>query len=203
MKKRLVAFLVLAYGLLVGTVMAEATTHPDQLIRSTTEEVLSIMQERKQGGERDDKASEQLVREKILPLIEFNTFAKLTLGKHWRTATPEQRKQFSKEFQSMLIRTYAKYLWDYAETEVKYQPTREEAKYIFVNQELIPGKGKTPLRVEYRFKRFQGDWKVIDVEVDGLSLVKNFRTSFIDEVNQTGIDALISRLAASNQPGAQ
>jgi len=200
MNRHTTGFLMLAFTLLAGQVALAAPGEPEQLIRSTTEEVLGTMQERKRSGQRDDSASERLVKEKILPIIEFESFAKLTLGRHWRDATPEQRRRFTGEFESMLVRTYAKYLWDYADTRVSYLPTRQDGKYVFVSQELAPGQGKTPLRVEYRFKNFNGDWRAIDVEVDGLSLVKNFRTSFVDEVNQAGLDALITRLATANEP---
>lgn len=177
---------------------ALAAQTPEQIVRSTTEEVLSALKKEKEKGRNDPGAAERVVSEKILPVIDFKTFAKLTLGMHWRKATPEQRERFSQEFQSMLIRTYARYMLDYTDTKVNYLPTRTEEKYTFVKTELVPGQGKTPLHVTYRFKQFGDAWKAIDVTVDGLSMAKNFRTSFVDEVNQTSLDALIERLSKTN-----
>jgi phospholipid transport system substrate-binding protein len=174
-------------------------TDPEGMVRETTDQVLNALKGEARKGTQDAATAERLVYDEILPLIHFPTFAKLVLGKHWQTATPEQRTRFTREFQNMLIRTYAKYMLGYAETRVNYLSTRNEGgKYTFVNTQLIPGQGKTPLQVSYRFKKFGEDWKAIDVTVDGLSMAKNFRTSFTEEVNQGGLDALISRLTKAN-----
>jgi len=184
--------------LLVSSLALAAAQSPEQIVRNTTEEVLSALKAAKSKGNTDPAVAESVVEEKIIPVIDFKTFAKLTLGTHWRQATAEQRRRFEEEFQAMLIRTYAKYMLDYTDTKVNYLPTRKDDKYTFVNTELVPGNGKTPLSVSYRFRQTQGEWKAIDVTVDGLSMAKNFRTSFVDEVNQTSLDALIERLSQTN-----
>ena len=202
MSRTMNTLMALLLGAWCGLAIAGPNTEgPEKLVRQTTEEVLSVLKEENRKGRKDPALAEKLVNEKMLPLIDFQTFSKLTLGTHWQTATPDQRTRFTREFQSMLIRRYAKDMLDYADAKVKYLPSREEEKYVFVNTELIPGQGKNPLHVSFRFKRMDEAWKAIDVTVDGLSMAKNFRTSFTEEVNQTGLDALIQRLASGNVAG--
>jgi phospholipid transport system substrate-binding protein len=176
------------------------TSVPERMVRETIERVLTILKEETLDDAQDSRLGHKLVTDQILPLLDFPAFAKLTLGTHWRTATPEQRIRFTRESQSMLIRTYSKYLVTYADTRVSFLPTRLSDKYVFVNTELVTATGKAPMRVSYRFKQSGGAWKAIDVAVNGLSMAKIFRTSFTDEINTTSLEALIRRLSVTNDP---
>jgi phospholipid transport system substrate-binding protein len=84
-------------------------------------------------------------------------------------------------------------------------PARDQgkSKYYTVQSELDVGSGKAALQIAYIFrKNKQMEWKIFDLAVDGLSLVKNFRTSFNQEIKETSLDALIERLVSTNQTGA-
>ena len=129
---------------------------------------------------------------------------KLILGKYWKQASETQRTGFIAEFKDMLIRTYAKSLVDFGHAKVNVIPAgdKEQGKYYTVQSELDVGSGQAPLQVAYIFrKNKQAEWKVFDLAVDGLSLVKNFRTSFSQEIRETSLDALIERLANTNKSG--
>ena len=100
----------------------------------------------------------------------------------------------------MLMRTYTKYLVDYSGVTVKIVPkkgAKSDPKRRVVYTE-IGQPGKPPLPVDYSFWFNDGKWKAYNVTVDGLSLVHLFRTEFNREINETGIDALIDRLAKTN-----
>ena len=100
----------------------------------------------------------------------------------------------------MLMRTYTKYLVDYAGVTVKIVPkqgTKSDPRRRVVFTEIIqPGKPSLP--VDYSFWFNKGKWKAYNVTVDGLSLVHLFRTEFNREINETSLDALIERLAKTN-----
>ncbi len=175
---------------------------PDELVLSISEEVLRILNtDDTENYKQDPTKLYGLVYDIILPVVDFNAFAKLTLGRHWRKASAEQRGRFVSEFKGMLIRTYTKYLVDYAGTEVHLLPARTPnnggKRQIVYTEVTVPG--KQPLPVNYSFWRRGGDWKVYNVTVNGLSLVQLFRTDFAREINQSSLDALIERLARTNQ----
>jgi phospholipid transport system substrate-binding protein len=182
-----------------GAVGMSEIKDPVELVRSTSGEALRVINNDNNTLKQDPSKLYDLVYKIILPIIDFNAFSKLTLGHYWRKANAEQRQRFVDEFKNMLIRTYTKYLVDYAGTEVTLLPQRgrQDAKRQTVLTEVtVPG--KRPLAVNYSFWFKNGSWKVYNVTVGGISLVQLFRTDFTKEIDQTSLDKLIERLANTN-----
>ena len=172
---------------------------PVELVRGTSGEVLRIINNDNDALKQDPSRLYDLVYRIILPIIDFDAFAKLTLGHYWRKANAEQRRRFVDEFKGMLIRTYTKYLVDYAGTEVNLLPQRgrqDKKRQTVLTEVTVPG--KRPLAVNYSFWFKNGSWKVYNVTVAGISLVQLFRTDFTKEIDQTSLDKLIERLANTN-----
>jgi phospholipid transport system substrate-binding protein len=133
--------------------------------------------------------------------MDFEAMAKLVLGKHWRTATSEQRSRFVGEFKALLIRTYRTSLAEYSDEKVSFLPFREgeqPEKLATVRSEIIRGNGPSiPINYSLRYKKDDG-WKVYDIGIEGVSLVTNYRSSFAREINQNGMDYLIESLHRRN-----
>lgn len=201
--------LVAIIGMLVATLSTYANAiddrKPEQIVEDTSTAVLNAINGDNERLREDSALINQLINDTVIPIIDLDSMGKLILGKYWKKANEEQRADFIAEFKDMLIRTYAKSLVDYGHAKVNVLPARDqqERKYYTVQSELDVGSGKAPLQVAYIFrKNKQTEWKVFDLAVDGLSLVKNFRTSFSQEIRETSLDALIARLAATNKSGA-
>jgi phospholipid transport system substrate-binding protein len=187
---------LLVSAAVTSTVVSAPVQEPREIVQETSDKILEIINRRGEELEKDPETRYRLIDEIILPLIDFKTFSQLVLGTHWRTTTPEQRSRFMQAFKSMLVRTYTKSVSDYAGTEVTVLPARGEQReeYRTVYTEIRTGHGQPPLSVNYNFWLTDGQWKVYDLTIDGLSLVKNFRSSFDNEINRHGLDALIERL---------
>ena len=172
---------------------------PEQIVEETSTELLKVINEQSERIKNEQGYVNQVINDLILPVIDLQSMGKLILGKHWKKASEEQRSQFINEFKAMLIRTYAKSVADYGHAKVTVFPPQGEqkGKRHRVKSHLDLGSG-TPLQVDYVFRRKEGSWKVFDLVVDGLSLIKNFRTSFSQEISETSLDALITRLANTN-----
>ncbi|MEA3412723.1 MAG: ABC transporter substrate-binding protein [Pseudomonadota bacterium] len=185
-----------------------AEESPTRLVMETSELVLKVIQEETSAPEPDLARLYSLVYDAILPVLDFDGFAKLSLGRHWRRATPSQRTQFTEEFKGMLVRTYTKYLLDYAGTRVRLaprQPAPPGPKRQIVKV-IISLPGEAPLEVNYHFRRVKEEWKAYNVVIGGFNLVQLFRREFGEEIDQKGLDAVIERLATTNvenAPGAQ
>lgn len=195
---------VLLVVFLTNQVSAIDQRAPEQIVEETSAYILKVLNEDKDRLEEDPSLINALINDTVIPIVDLNSMGKLILGKNWKQASKEQRSSFILEFKDMLIRTYAKSLVDYGHAKVKVLPERgkQEGKYHTVKTELDIGSGKTPLQVAYIFRNNkQNEWKVFDLTVDGLSLVKNFRTSFSQEIKETSLDALIERLASTNKSG--
>ncbi len=196
--KKLKTILFLLLGSLlftVGSVSAEVA--PDKLLQEKAAQVMAELK-RDGGAIRNDiNALYDLVEREILPLVDFTAMSKLILGKHWKKATPEQRKKFIEAFRNLLVNTYTKSLKQYANQEIRFFPerTKIKGKYATVYSEFVPGNGQRNVPVIYKMRKDKnGNWKAYNLEIEGLSVVKNFRTDFNAEINANGLDALIARL---------
>lgn len=141
-----------------------------------------------------------LVNELIIPHFDFVSMSKWVLGKkYWRAASQAQQQQFVDEFRTLLVRTYAKALLEYSEQEIVYLPVEENPEStIVVVKTLIEQPGSKSVPIDYSMHASGGDWKVIDVAVDGISLVATYRGSFAAEIRKNGMDALIKKLSERN-----
>lgn len=201
MKKLIIVALLVLFGFTSWASADEKT--PEQIVEETSAELLKVINEQSDKIKNEDGYVNQVINDLILPVIDLQSMGKLILGKHWKTASEEQRSQFINEFKSMLIRTYAKSVADYGHAKVVVFPPKgdQKGKRHRVKSHLDLGSG-VPLQVDYVFRKKDGAWKVFDLVVDGLSLIKNFRTSFSQEISETSLDALIKRLANTNTDAA-
>jgi phospholipid transport system substrate-binding protein len=141
-----------------------------------------------------------IVEKQVLPFIDFTAMAKLTLGKHWKKATSAQQARFLNAYRSMLIRSYANNMVDYAGAvmTVKSSVSAGRAGYETVRTIITP-KGRAAVAANYDVRNKSGQWKAYNVEILGLNLITNFRTNFTREVSAKGLDALIARLERNNK----
>lgn len=202
MKHKLIS--IVALFCLVTTAWAADSGHPALLlVNQTAEKILVQLRAEKNVVAKNSQRVYELVEQIVLPHFDFGAMSASVLGKHWRTANEDQRTRFSQEFKVLLVRTYAKALVDNMERKIVYQPLRaaDGATDVTVRTE-IPQDGGFPLPINYSMELKDGAWKVYDVDIDGISLVKNYRTTFSNEVKQDGVDALIKTLLERNQQAA-
>ncbi len=197
MKKWQTLIVFLLVSLVAGLTHASADTAPDALLKQRAQEVMQALSANGGAIKQDMGKLYQLVDEKILPLVDFDAMSKLILSTHWKKATPEQRARFKEAFKNLLVNTYTKSLKQYANQDIIFFPerTRIDGKYATVYSEFVPGNGQPNVPVIYKLRKDkQGNWKAYNLEIEGLSVVKNFRTDFNSEINSKGLDALIARL---------
>ncbi len=178
-----------------------AAVHPaQQLVSDTTSRVLERLRSERDALQKDSDRIYPLVEELILPHFDFRRMSAWVLGRHWRTATPEQRKQFSQEFQTLLIRTYATALLEYTDQKIRYLPfhAAEGDRRVTVKTEIVQSGGVNIPIFYSMYRNREGEWKVYDISIDGVSLVTNYRSSFASEIARGGMDALLTKLAKMN-----
>lgn len=171
---------------------------PDELVRQTSEQVLSTLEKNKALYDKEPDRIYQLVDDIILPNLDFVAMSKLALGKNWNQATPDQQTRFTEAFKSMLIRTYSKSLTEYAGQKIEflpYRPADPNRMTTEVSTRILQSNGPA-IPIDYRL-RFKDDvWKVYDITIDGISLVTNYRNSFASDIRAVGMDGLIEKLNA-------
>lgn len=176
------------------------TPEPEALIRNTVDEVLAIVKQDKDIQTGNKKKVTELVDAKVLPHFNFTHMTRLAVGKNWRNATPEQKKVLEIEFRNLLVRTYTTAFTTYKDQEVEVKPLKmaNDATDVTVKT-FILNKGKPPLPVNYDMEKTANDWKVYDLSIEGVSLVTNYRGTFAEQVQKSGIDGLIKTLVENNQ----
>jgi phospholipid transport system substrate-binding protein len=173
---------------------------PDALIRKVSEEVLTIVRQDKDIQRGDTGKTIQLIEAKVLPHFDFRRMTALAMGREWRKASPEQQQRLADEFRTLLVRTYSNALTGYKDQTVNYKPTRVQPNdtEATVKSEIAQPGGK-PIQIDYSVEKLPDGWKVYDVIVAGVSLVTNYRDTFVQEVRANGVDGLIKMLSDKNQ----
>tara|TARA_R110002073_G_scaffold225826_1_gene386689 strand:+ start:1456 stop:2073 length:618 start_codon:yes stop_codon:yes gene_type:complete len=199
MKKYLVTTTLFALFWLVHPVWAMEIA-PDKLVDRTVQEVMSIINQDEdiKAGNKDRIHS--LIKNKILPHFDFTRMTQLAMGKNWKKAAPEQQNELVEEFRTLLVRTYSNALSSYRDEIVKVSPLAALGDDVdaTVKTQIIQGKGKQPVHINYDMKKKPDGWKVYDVTVAGVSLVTNYRGSFNSQIRKGGVEGLIKKLTEKN-----
>ena len=196
MFKKIFFFIVLIFV----SINLFANIGPDELVRKTADDVISIIKQDKDIQAGDTNKIYKLAEEKILPNFDFERISRLVLGKAWRTATDDQKTQFKYEFKNLLLRTYAVALSKYKDQKIEYKPLRMKPtdEIVTVKTEIIQS-GAQPIDVDYALAKQDNGWLVIDIIIEGVSLVTNYRSQFASEIKRNGMDSLIKELANKNK----
>lgn len=191
--------LLLALPLAAKSQPAPATvtpgSSPDVLIRDTAQAMLKELDTHRAEFAKDPAKVQKLVETLLLPHFDVDYAARLVLGKHWRTATADQRKRFVDAFYKSLLRTYGASLVDFTADRLTVLPFRGDpaADQATVRTEVKRDNGAR-VPVNYTLRRTPQGWMVWDLTIEGISYVRNFKADLGAEVEQKGIEGVIARL---------
>lgn len=176
---------------------------PDVLVKTITQEVVTILKQDKDIQAGDPKKVSLLIETKILPHFNFTRMTRIAMARNWRLASPEQQKELIEEFRTLLVRTYSTALAGYRDQQVDFKPLRAKPgdTEATVKTEVKQPNSPQPVTIDYEMEKTPGGWKVYDVKVGGVSLVTTYRETFAAEVKERGVEGLIKSLAAKNRQG--
>lgn len=203
--RRLVPALALCLALVVPAAAEEEKLAPDELVKQTTEKVLTLLEDNREQIDEDPARVYEAVQEIVLPHFDFELMSRFVLARNWQNASPDQQARFTDEFRRLLVRTYGRSLSEYSGQTVRFPPMQSDAERgrATVPTEVVQDDGPS-IPISYSlYRNDDDDWKVFDVVVEGSSLVQTYRSSFASEVQRSGIDGLIERLTERNDRGGQ
>jgi phospholipid transport system substrate-binding protein len=194
------AFATAALGATVPAAAPSATEAPDALVKRISAEVLDTAKTDKDIQAGNQKKVMDLVEAKILPYVDFQRMTALAAGRFWRDASPEQQKQLSTEFRTLLIFTYSGALSQVKNETVEFKPMRADPAdpEVEVRSQVNVPRGE-PIQLNYRLAKTPAGWKIFDINVLGAWLVETYKGNFAAEIGKTGIDGLIKKLAERNK----
>jgi len=204
-RRRLFATLAALASLsLVGApALAQVPAGPDELIRQVSTEVIDAVKADKAIQAGDVGRIVALVDTKVMPHVNFQRMTASAVGRHWRTATPDQQRRLQEEFKILIVRTYSGALREVKNQTVQLKPFRAspEDKEVVVRTE-VRGSGE-PIQLDYRLEKSDAGWKVYDINVLGVWMVEQYRGMFAQEIGSGGVDGLIAKLAERNKSGGK
>ena len=191
------ATVVFSTSVIAAPVANEA---PDALVKRISADVIDSVKADKdiQAGNRAKIMD--LVNSKILPYVDASKMTQQAAGRHWRAATPEQKEKLTQEFRTLLVYTYAGALSTIKNETVEFKPMRGSPTDtdVEVRSQVNVSRGE-PITLNYRLAKGDGGWKIYDINVLGAWLVETYKGTFKAEINKSGIDGLINRLAERNR----
>jgi phospholipid transport system substrate-binding protein len=187
------AIAVLAAAALL--VAASATSPgPRDVVATTVDEVLSIL--------KDASLSPEVRRERIVAIaydrFDFPTMSKLVLARYWKRFDAAQREEFMKEFKDFLAHRYGDRIDRYEQEKVEIVGERSAKGGDAIVATRIHRPNAAAVEVEYRLRSRSGTWRVIDVKIEGISLVSNYRDQFHEVLSRGGPDKLLAQLRERN-----
>ena len=184
----------------------QQTADPVVVMQAAIEDVLVQIKNHESLFRSNPEQLRAIVAEAALPHLAIQRMAQLALAKHWRTASAQQRDIYLREFRRYLIRSYTKTLYSYRHAKPKIlgvnnsannEDARKTTLKVSVNNEL----GEVVM-LFLRLELQDAAWKVVDINVDGVSLVVTARGAFDEEINRTSLDSFLNNLTEQNNKAA-
>jgi phospholipid transport system substrate-binding protein len=178
---------------------AGAADHtPSQVVDGLAGQVIPILQNASLTSDQKRDRIEQIAYQ----AMDFETLSKLVLARNWSKFSPAQQTEFVAQFKRHLSVTYGRNVDSYHNEKVQILGERTEGNGdCTVHTKILRGGHSDDIVVDYRLRQHSSDWKIIDVIVEGVSLVSNFRSQFQDVVANGGPDRLLTLLKEKNERG--
>lgn len=199
MYRKLVAR-IFGITLLLST-FAVWSQEPIAMLETVTTNVRNVMQANKKIIADNPKEIYKIANEHILPYIDFIEMSRWVAGRNaWRKSSEAQRKEFIAEFKILVVNTYTNALQAFGDRKIKFLPSRKkktDRKRIMVFSQVTDEFNET-LQVDYRLIKHNSNWKVYDIIIQGVSLLKGYQTQFSDTIRTSGLTAATNSMREHN-----
>lgn len=189
------AAVLLVTALAAGAFAADG---PRDVVKRMADDVIVALKDKSVSGDAKRHRVEQIV----YAGVDFETLSRLVLARNWNRFSPDEQARFQSEFKEHLSVTYGKSVDSYKNETLSILSDREEARGDWtVKTKVNRGGGPDDIMVDYRLRQANGEWKIIDVIVEGVSLVSNFRSQFQDLLSSKTPNELIGLIHDKNARG--
>jgi phospholipid transport system substrate-binding protein len=183
----LLTLVLLCSGL--GPAFAES---PTAVVRATVTEMIRILDDEALKAPSQHKARRRMLEEVVAQRFDYREISKRTLTVQWKTLSEPEREEFVGLFRAFLTDRYAEKIEGYAGEQVHYLSERLEGPYAEVRTKLVSTKTEIPM--DYRLLLKSEKWYAYDIVIDGVSLVRNYRSQFEKIIRSDSYEELVRRL---------
>jgi phospholipid transport system substrate-binding protein len=184
--------MTVAFSVMFQGVSSAAVSDPVLFIKEAVDEIISILQDETLAAPARKAERKKRVVAIVEKKFDFREMSMRALAKHWQARSPEEQDRFVSLFKKLLENTYIAKVETYSGEKVVFKKTARQGNKAIVYSNLVRKNVETP--VNYKLKTADDCWMVYDVEVEGVSLVNNYRTQFASILNKENFASLIAKL---------
>ncbi|WP_419420888.1 MlaC/ttg2D family ABC transporter substrate-binding protein [Legionella sp. D16C41] len=181
-----------------------AQSSPIPMLQATADQIIATLKQNKPNLKKDHTIIYQAVEQHLVPKVDVNGMARSVLGRQaWTKATPAERNEFAQAFTQLVIRTYANPLAEYTSETIKFLPVKGslDKRFIRVNSLIVRPNGNN-IPLNYSLVAKNGEWKIYDLSVEGVSLLQSFRSQFAQALQSSDIQTLIKEMRERSKKAA-
>ena len=186
---RSAVLLLLIFGLAAPTQAGEPT---DQM-KLTIDKIIDILNDPALKGPAKAEERRTRMRHVANGRFDWREMARRSLAKHWKQRTEEEKREFVPLFTDLLERAYLKRIENYSGDKVSYDGEKVKGKYSLVKVRIFTDK-QVEIPVAYKMQKKGPEWKIYDVSIEGVSLVKNYRKQFDSVILSSSYEGLVEKL---------
>ena len=182
-------------GLLWAAASPQAVDGASAFIKSIAAQAIGILQAN--SGKLEIREAQ--FRELLVGGFDMAFIGRFVLGKHWRKATPQQRADYLVLFTEFILQTYSRRMGGYSGETFSVAGARAAGKKDVMVQTKIVRAGGPPIKADWRVRPKDGQYRIIDIMVEGVSMAVTQRSEFNAVVRQRGMPGLLQALRARTQ----
>ncbi len=178
------------------TTVVIAAASPISALEQASNGVITVLKQHQTALKNNPQIVYQAVKTHLLPIVDVTGMSRSVLGRAaWQKATVAEKKQFTQAFTDLVIRTYAKPLSEFTNESIQFQPLRvaPQGRFVRVNSLVVRPSAKD-IPLVYSLVNKNGQWKVYDLSVEGVSLLQSFRSQFAQELRRGTMADLLKQM---------
>jgi phospholipid transport system substrate-binding protein len=160
-------------------------------LKGTIEKVIKII--KNEALKNDKQARREALRETINGRFNYRQMVMRSLAKNWDARSDQERQEFIALFKSLLENSYANKLEAYKNEKINYLDEIIKGKYALVKTEVV--RKSSTIGVDYKLIQENGNWKVYDFVIEGVSIIRNYRAQFTKIIRRDSYEVLVQKLA--------
>jgi phospholipid transport system substrate-binding protein len=180
---------------------ASANSSPVTMLEQAAQSIIATLDQNQSSLKKNPDIVQQAVRQHLLPIVDVDGMSRSVLGRQaWNAASAGERSEFTKAFTRLVIRTYATPLAEYTNEKIKFLPQRAptSGQFTRVNSVIIRANGQN-IPLSYSLVSKNGQWKIYDLSVEGVSLLQSFHNQFGQALKNASMSELITQMKQTKQ----
>ena len=181
-----------------------AQPSPVPMLENCANQIIATLKANKSSLKSNPNIVYKAVETYFLPNVDVMGMSRSVLGRQvWQKATPAERAEFSKAFTQLVIRTYSSPLAQYKDETVQFLPIRGSlnSRFLRINSVIVRSEGQN-IPLSYSLVSKDGQWKIYDISVEGVSLLQSFRSQFAQALQNSSIDEIIKQMQQKQKKAA-